>query len=507
MRIVDIIQLCRQSLSRQKARTRLTVLGVTIGCCAIVLMLSLGIGSNEQSQVMLSKLGDLSVINVWAYNAQDKGNPLTKERLDEIKAFDNVELVCPKTRLDAYCNLVAGPNDRYKTDMSINGMSVDSLQKLGYEIKEGDYWKEGETGFGYGKRAIPIIVGEQFFYNFKDTKRPEGRNRRNYEDPNKYVDYTYEAYAEENKAEQEEKPFEEPFFDDINTRMFMCISSYSSGEEEPQVYRQELRIVGVLKGDISKDYNTVSGVYMTNQDVESIAKMLEKKNPDKNKEKKEKGYTEVIVKAKEIKNVKDIETKIKDMGYEPSSMESIRESIEKSTRQQQMMLAGLGSISLFVAAIGIMNTMIMSITERTKEIGIMKALGCYVQDIRKIFLVEAGTIGFIGGVVGIIISLFISFCLNVAGILGLVNKSAAGMDGYVPNSENTMSFFDKLSNINIDFKAIFEGLTTPGNRISIIPIWLIIFGLIFSTLVGLISGYHPANKAVKIPAIEAIKHE
>lgn len=77
-------------------------------------------------------------------------------------------------------------------------------------------------------------------------------------------------------------------------------------------------------------------------------------------------------------------------------MESIRKPMEKEAQQKQMMLGGLGAISLFVAALGITNTMIMSISERTREIGIMKALGCYVTDIRIMFLSEAGAIGLIG---------------------------------------------------------------------------------------------------------------
>ena len=135
----------------------------------------------------------------------------------------------------------------------------------------------------------------------------------------------------------------------------------------------------------------------------------------------------------------------------------------------------------------------------------MKALGCYVNDIRKLFLFEAGAIGFIGGVVGVIISIFISFLINIAGILGLVQSSSSSMMDY--GAGDAPSFFDKLANINLDFNTIYKGLTTVGSRTSIIPVWLIIFGLIFSTLIGLISGYHPANKAVKIPALEAIKHE
>ena len=104
------------------------------------------------------------------------------------------------------------------------------------------------------------------------------------------------------------------------------------------------------------------------------------------------------------------------MGYNTWSMSSMREELEKSSRQIQLLLGGLGAISLFVAAIGITNTMIMSISERTKEIGIMKSLGCYIRDIRALFLMEAGTIGLLGGIAGSIVSLMISWLIDIISI-------------------------------------------------------------------------------------------
>lgn len=499
MRIIDIINLCRQSLSKQKARTRLTVLGVVIGCCAIVLMLSLGIGSSERTKIMLSNMGDLSIINVWNYSGGGGNNPIKSDTLVSMRAIPDVELVTPKHRINsADISITAGIKDRYKCSYaSLVGVTENAPEKLGYKIKEGDYW-EG-TGVGFGKRAIPVLVGERFFYEFNDTKRPEGKNSRRFDDPAKFQNGYYDGPVSTD-SEEEVKPYEEPYFSSLDTKLYLTITTYGDNGESKE-YRQELKIAGVLKADMSKDYNTMQGIYISVADMESIAKKVTPKSRQK-----ELGiYNEVIVKANDMKNVKEIETQIKAMGYEPSSMESIRESINKSTRQEQMMLAGLGSISLFVAAIGIMNTMIMSITERTKEIGIMKALGCYVNDVRKIFLVEAGAIGFIGGVIGVISSLIISLLINVAGILGLVNSpGGAGKYGEI---ENSAGFLEKLANVNIDFAEIYKGLTTAGSRTSIIPIWLILFGLLFSTLVGLVSGYHPANKAVKIPALEAIKHE
>lgn len=123
------------------------------------------------------------------------------------------------------------------------------------------------------------------------------------------------------------------------------------------------------------------------------------------------------------------------------------------------MLGGLGAISLLVAAIGITNTMIMSITERTREIGIMKALGCRTRDIRLLFLTESGLIGFLGGAAGIVLSYLISFGMN----------QVAGM------------------------------------QLSAIPWWLALLGMGFSLAIGLVSGFFPAARAVKIPAVTALR--
>ena len=139
-------------------------------------------------------------------------------------------------------------------------------------------------------------------------------------------------------------------------------------------------------------------------------------------------------------------------------MESIRKPMEEQARQKQMMLGGLGAISLIVAAIGITNTMIMSISERTKEIGIMKALGCYVRDIRLLFLAEAAAIGLAGGVVSCVISLIASLAVNLAS-LGLSAESL--------------------------HTAVFGG---DAARISVIPPWLLVFAVVFSVFIGLGSG-------------------
>ena len=139
----------------------------------------------------------------------------------------------------------------------------------------------------------------------------------------------------------------------------------------------------------------------------------------------------------------------------------------------QAVLGGIGAVSLFVAAIGITNTMMMSIYERTKEIGVMKVLGCDLRNIRSLFLMEAGFIGFIGGIIGLILSYSIS---------AVINKLAAGA------GESGM-------------------MISASSSISYIPIWLAGLSLVFAVMVGMVAGFFPALRAMKLSPLAAIHTE
>ena len=184
-----------------------------------------------------------------------------------------------------------------------------------------------------------------------------------------------------------------------------------------------------------------------------------------------------------IDNVESVDKAIKDMGFETQSLNSIREPMMKQMHQQQLFLGGIGAISLLVAAIGISNTMVMSIYERTREIGVMKVLGCQLGNIRSVFLMEAGLIGFFGGVAGVGISYGLSSLINYLVRSGLLSSEGA-MGGMLGGMGTGM-----------------------GGDLSVIPFWLALCAVAFATLIGLVSGFSPANRAVKISALEAIKHE
>ena len=159
---------------------------------------------------------------------------------------------------------------------------------------------------------------------------------------------------------------------------------------------------------------------------------------------------------------------IKAIGLGFNQQYRLLEQMEVQT--VHLVLCGIGSITLLVAAIGIINTMVMSIYERTREIAIMKVIGATFNDIRMMFLAEAGLIGLLGGIFGLIFSYTLSF---------LLNKFAVGFMG---------------------------GIGAEGSAISVIPWWLAVFAIVFSILIGLLAGVYPANRAVKLSPIEAMRN-
>ena len=167
----DLLRVCIQNLLRRKSRTFLTVLGVLIGCCSIVIMVSLGIGMKESQDRLLAELGDLTIITVTAPQKGKGKKKLDDPLLKQIREMDGVEAVSPKLSMDNYTfRLIAGQTKRYVADwVSIVGLDTAQLERLGYKLDKGSYPSpSGE-----------VALGQYFAYNFQDSFRPEGSNTVN----------------------------------------------------------------------------------------------------------------------------------------------------------------------------------------------------------------------------------------------------------------------------------------------------------------------------------------
>jgi putative ABC transport system permease protein len=465
----DLIRLALKNFMRRKTRSILTILGVIIGTASIVVMLSLGIGMNESFKQQLKSMGSLNIINVDTYYfpegatgyVQPKVTVLDDKSIAKIGAIEGVEAVTPI--LQTSLKLVSG---KFTTYANIMGMDTSVLESFDYKVASGRLLNADDTN--------ALLFGSQSPYNFYNPKA-SGRGGGG-----------MAYFIGGNVGNGQEKP--KPPVDVLNDKLIMTFDM-SYGERKPvgmiagpqnnkppKLYKT--KGVGILEDSMDdKAYSIIMNITY----LKKLMKEYEKsQNTDNNnggvryKGQSTDGYQQAKVKVKNIDDVITIQKQINAMGFGANSVADMIKSYQKQSATMQAVLGGIGAISLLVAALGITNTMIMSIYERTREIGVMKVLGCLLGDIRNLFLFEAGMIGFIGGVAGLLFSYGASFVLNkFAG-------NALGVGG---------------------------GYNGQPATISVIPVWLALSSLGFATLVGLISGFMPARRAMKLSALEAIKTE
>lgn len=450
MNSIDLIRMGLKNLFRRKVRTFLTVLGVVIGTASIVVMVSLGYGMNENFKKELEKMGSLQVINVspsyGGMGGSAKPKVLDDKAVEKIAKLNKVIAVTPL--LETSVKMVSG---RYGAYIQLIGINPDTMDDFDFKIQEGGRALiEGDE--------LSIVMGSMVPMNFYDLK---ARNN-----------YYYGPGAGDGK----------PKVDVLVDKLTMSLDMSYGDKKQPgtpaipkqkQAKVYKIKVVGLIKeGSMEYDYSTYININ-TLKKLMAEYKKTQSSQPGQAINNQQEGYNRVLVKVGDMNDVKDVQKAIKDMGYEAYSLTEYLDSMKKTASTMQMVLGGIGAISLLVAAIGITNTMVMSIYERTREIGVMKVIGAALSDIKKLFLFESGMIGLSGGIIGLGLSKLLSLILNTF---------AGGLFSFL-------------------------GPATPGSEISIIPLWLAGFVLVFATMVGLISGYSPARRAMKLSALEAIKTE
>ncbi|HSD82445.1 MAG TPA: ABC transporter permease [Anaerolineae bacterium] len=446
MKLLDLVRLIFGNLSRRKARVALTAIGVIIGTAAVVILVSLAIGLQKNANEQLYGIGDLSQIQVSpAYDmpkgmmgggggggggvVMDPGQPqaarlLTNSALDELRALPGVASVIPREYLMTgvllkYQKLEGGGN--------IIGVEATDLADLGLEATAGG------TELGRGT----IVIGAMVSSNFYNPRQRPG-----------------------------DQPPPPP---DLYGQQIQIV--VSKWDEQGTEIRKNLsvRVTGVLKETRGESDWTI---YFPLDQIKALNEWTGGQRINYNKQ----GYSQVIVKVQDVKQVLDISQQITDMGFQAFTPQSFVQGINNFYVILQFIFGGVGAIALLVAAIGIANTMAMSILERTREIGLMKAVGATNRDVLAIFLGEAAGIGFLGGLGGTVIGWLAGQGLNVIAVVYLANQ--AGQQGGAPPSV-----------------AVYT------------PVWLPIFALLFSTFIGMISGLYPALRAATMIPVIALKYE
>jgi ABC-type antimicrobial peptide transport system permease subunit len=184
-----------------------------------------------------------------------------------------------------------------------------------------------------------------------------------------------------------------------------------------------------------------------------------------------KTYGNMVVRVSKSKQVAAVEDKIKNLGFNAFSIVDASRNLTLAFTFLDLFLGIFGSLALAVASLGIVNTLVMAILERRREIGIMKALGASDRDVKRIFFVEAGSMGVLGGALGVSLGWLIGRTINLA----------------------TNVYMRRHDLKPQDFWSV--------------PLWLVAVALIFSVIVSLCAGLYPASRAAKLDPVEALRHE
>ncbi len=447
MRFIDLIKMGSRNLLRRKARTLLTVIGVIIGTISIVVMISIGIGMNQSFESSVMENGSMTVIEVSAnsYYQDENGEwtekkqELTEDTIKQLREIEHVKCVTPVMYADA--QLTAKKN--YTSWLNMMVMDLDCYEEFGYPaLEDGTYpKKEGSKG--------KIYFGSQMYISF------------GYYNGNRYVEK--EIDFKKDKVELQFNRYEP----NPRKRAFSYVLENIENIGQSESGYSMADYYAFIDIDFYKELYTKYAATLKNQDRKKALEELTK-------------YQNIMINVDNMNNVTDVQEALEKMGLKSESQMQYIAPMQETAKMLELILGAIGGVAMLISAINIANTMIMSIYERTREIGIMKVLGCKVSDVKKLFLFEAGLIGFIGGTIGVGLSYIVSWLMNKYG-----GDIFSGLMG----------------------GGIYNEGGGSGTPMSIIPFWLPFFAAGFGILVGVISGFFPALRATRISAIEAMKNE
>ena len=434
----DTLDLALRNLGQAKLRTSLTTLGVSIGIASLSGMVSLGVGLQDQFVGRFTRSGMFDSINVLPGSTRgpfgpagrgpvpfgQRGAPsadagpvreLNEDTLKELAALPDVR--------DVY------PNLRVPIEIKYRGLSE-------FVVASGVPMSSRQEG------VFQSIPHGRFFADDREAAcmlSLDYAKRMNAGNPGSLVGQTLTI-------------------------------SYAAGPAQtgppamPPRAQTDCTVVGIVEretGPFAAVGGPVSGVMMPLGKAKEILAAPGVRRP----------YAAAVVRVRSPQKTQDVQESIKRLGLSAFSLNDTLEGAKRAFLILDIVLALIGSIALAVSSLGIMNTMVMSILERTREIGIMKAIGGSDGDIRRIFLLEASAIGCLGGIAGVVLGWAVGRAINF------------GANVYIQQQGGTR-----------------------GDLFSL-PFWLIGAAIGFSIAVSLLAGSYPAARAAKLNPIQALRHD
>ncbi len=464
---IDLLRMSVSNLKRRKLRTFLTVLGVIIGTASIVVMISLGLGLQESLYREVEQSGGLTSVKVTGASAGDSnfyssssgGEEESKKYINdqairELAQVGHVTLASPVYEM--WINMLKG---RYEGSGQLVAMTPEALAARNIPLAEGTLPTPNSGN-------LELVYGNGVSTMFYERGTGSG-----YYETGELPDIDFAKDSVFLILDQE------GYYNSMgNTPMMGADGSGGQPSAPKTVQKHVVKASGIVEGGPDEYTANYYNIYC---DLNTLKQVLKKEfsgrvipgqpSTKSGKPYKEFCYSYAQVNVDDIDNVETVAAAIREMGYNVETNVEYLNSMQSQFNIIQAVLGGIGAVSLFVAAIGIANTMMMSIYERTKEIGVIKVLGCSLKNIKQMFLLEAAFIGLIGGAAGNILSFLMSGAINL--VTG--HGAAMGFDG----------------------------------DISYIPMWLVLLSMGFAMLVGIVAGYFPALRAMKLSPLAAIRNE
>ncbi len=438
MKFTDILKLSLNGLTHRGLRSWLTILGIIVGVAAVIAMLSIGAGMSQSMQSQMSSFGaDVLTVSAGATRASGPesgfegrfqpgqggnmpGMPDQTSQTTTTTAtptLTDVDLLVISTAngVETVSGIISGRGTiqyfAQTVSVTIGGVEPSAWNTMTTsKLASGRYLENGET--------TSVLVGNRvahgmFEYNLSiDTQIRIGSKT-----------FTIVGILAESGTGS---------FGGDDRRVFMTI----------QAAREIVTDIG--SNDYSSIQVKITDTNAIDQIIENVEQVL---------------YTSRMV----TPDTAD---------FTVTSPTSMLETIQSTMATLSFFLTGIAAISLLVGAIGIANTMFMSVMERTRLIGILKSIGTRNSEIMKLFLAESGIIGLMGGLLGI----FLGFI--VVGIISGIGFNIMGM-----------------------------GRMGTNTSVAIVTPELILFALLFSTVIGIVSGLIPARKAANLQVVEAMRSE
>ena len=466
MKVRDLTELAARNLREAVLRNSLTTLGIAVGVASLVALLSLGVGLQQLVNRSVARAGLFDTVSVRRRQNTPFGQPgggrrtprdasdlqppraLDDAARKEIAALPNVIEVNPEVRFTAEARrepntqlvLVSGMAPSSQFSGTLDGMTGNFFSGPDAEeaIVQGDMAKRLlEVG-----KAPADLVGQEITLRFAQRQAlPPPSEQAASDAPNQAVGPDEEAMG------------------------FSIVPS-----------EKKFRVVGVLppsdSGGGPVGFNN-AGLYLPLAVAEKLQVVQGSDLRDVARTSSGVGtrYSALNVRATSPAAVAQIESSIAHLGFAAFSLIDVARNLRTFFAIFDLFLGIFGSLALAVASLGIINTLVMAILERRREIGVLKALGAANRDVKQLFFAEAGVMGLVGGVFGVLLGWGIGRAIQLG----------------------TMVYMKR------------QGLTSPN--IWSVPWWLVLGAIGFAVLVSLVSGIYPASRAARLDPVEALRYE